>query len=254
MNRLKTVGIIPARYQSTRFPGKPLARIAGKPMIQRVYERASLAKLLDDVIVATDDERILGAVKKFGGRAEMTSPQAANGSERIAEVARGLDCDLVVNIQGDEPLIDAEVIDQLVRLMADNADAPVGTLVRKIESAKDLLNPNIVKVVVDKNWYALYFSRAVIPFQRDGAERSEWPRKSVYYWHVGIYIYRRNFLLKFVDLPPSALEKAEQLEQLRMLENGYRLKVALTDKIAMGVDVPEDIAKVERYLKEMNIE
>ena len=228
--------------------------IAGKPMIRRVYERAQLAKFLDDVIVATDDERIFNAVKDFGGNAQMTSPRAANGTERIAEVAANLTCDLVVNIQGDEPIIDPDVIDQLIELMKENPQAQVGTLVRKIDAAEDLQNPNIVKVVLDKNWYALYFSRSVIPFQRDGSEASSWVSKSSYFWHIGIYIYRRDFLLKFVRLPVSPLEKAEQLEQLRMLENGYRLKVALTDKISIGVDVPEDISKVERYLEEMNIE
>ncbi len=253
MNKIKSVGIIPARYHSTRFPGKPLALIAGKPMIQRVYERASQASLLERVIVATDDEGIYQTVEKFGGVAEMTSPQAANGTERIAEVANKLDCELVVNIQGDEPLIDPEIIDQLIRLMIDNPETPVGTLARRIESEQDLLNPNIVKVVLDNGRNALYFSRAPIPFHRDGGEKFDRLKNLPYFWHIGIYIYRREFLLDFVSLPPTPLEQAEQLEQLRVLENGYRIKVALTDKVTIGVDVPEDIAKVERYLEEMNI-
>jgi len=241
---MNAIGIIPARYASSRFPGKPLADILGKPMIQWVYEQASLAQLLDQVIVATDDKRIFDTVMQFGGKVVMTSPQAANGTERVAEVAQNLDATLIVNIQGDEPLIEPDVIDQLIMLMQENPTAPVGTLVKKIEDAENLMNPNIPKVVIDKDFYALYFSRSIIPFHRDRADQRKWIRNENYYQHIGLYIYRREFLLKFVELPISTLERIERLEQLRILENGYKIKVALTATESIGVDVPSDIDRV----------
>ena len=245
---MNAIGIIPARYASSRFPGKPLADILGKPMIQWVYERACRAKLLEKVIVATDDQRIFDAVTNFNGNVVMTSPTAANGTERIAEVTQNLDAKLIVNIQGDEPLIDPDVIDQLVVLMKENPAAPVGTLVKKIEDAENLINPNIPKVVVDKDFYALYFSRSIIPFHRDRADQRKWIRNEKYYQHIGLYIYRREFLLKFVKLPMSNLERIERLEQLRILENGYKIKVALTETDSIGVDVPSDIDRVISYV------
>ncbi|UCE08850.1 MAG: 3-deoxy-manno-octulosonate cytidylyltransferase [bacterium] len=245
---MNAIGIIPARYNSSRFPGKPLADILGKPMIQWVYERACLAKFLDEVIVATDDQRIFNAITTFGGNVVMTSPTAANGTERVAEVAQNLDVVLIVNIQGDEPLIDPDVIDQLVILMKENPAAPVGTLVKKIEDVENLINPNIPKVVVDKDFYALYFSRSIIPFHRDIADQRKWIRNENYYQHIGLYIYCREFLLKFVTLPISNLERIERLEQLRILENGYKIKVALTDMESIGVDAPSDIDRVISYL------
>ena len=245
---MNAIGIIPARYASSRFPGKPLADILGKPMIQWVYERACRAKLLEKVVVATDDQRIFDAVTNFNGNVVMTSPTAANGTERIAEVTQNLDAKLIVNIQGDEPLIDPGVIDQLVVLMKENPAAPVGTLVKKIEDAENLINPNIPKVVVDKDFYALYFSRSIIPFHRDRADQRKWIRNEKYYQHIGLYIYRREFLLKFVKLPMSNLERIERLEQLRILENGYKIKVALTETDSIGVDVPSDIDRVISYV------
>jgi 3-deoxy-manno-octulosonate cytidylyltransferase (CMP-KDO synthetase) len=245
---MNAIGIIPARYASSRFPGKSLADILGKPMIQWVYERANRTKFLDKVIVATDDQRIFDTVTNFSGNVVMTSPTAANGTERVAEVAQNLDSKLIVNIQGDEPLIDPVVIDQLVILMQENPTAPVGTLVKKIDDVENLMNPNIPKVVIDKDFYALYFSRSIIPFHRDRADQRKWLRNENYYQHIGLYIYRREFLLKFVKLPISNLERMEQLEQLRVLENGYKIKVALTETESIGVDVPSDIDRVISYL------
>lgn len=241
---MNAIGIIPARYASTRFPGKPLADILGKPMIQWVYEQARLSQLLERVIVATDDQRIFKVVKDFGGEVMMTSPDAANGTERVAEVAKRLLATFIVNIQGDEPLIDPAIIDQLVMLMRENPEAPMGTLVKRIKNIEDLNNPNIPKVVVDKDFYALYFSRSVIPFFRDEKDQRHWLTKSTYYQHIGLYIYRRDFLMQLVKLPPSILERIEQLEQLRVLENGYKIKVALTETDSIGVDVPADIDRV----------
>jgi len=245
---MNAIGIIPARYNSSRFPGKPLADILGKPMIQWVYERANRTKFLEKVIVATDDQRIFDTVTNFNGNVLMTSTTAANGTERVAEVAQNLDAKLIVNIQGDEPLIDPDVIDQLIILMRENPTAPVGTLVKKIEDVENLINPNIPKVVVDKNFYALYFSRSIIPFHRDIADQRKWIRNEKYYQHIGLYIYHREFLLKFVKLPISNLERIERLEQLRILENAYKIKVALTETESIGVDVPSDIDRVISYL------
>lgn len=245
---MNAIGIIPARYASSRFPGKPLVDILGKPMIQWVYERANRTKFLEKVIVATDDQRIVNAVTNFNGNVVMTSSTAANGTERVAEVAQKLDAKLIVNIQGDEPLIDPDVIDQLVILMRENPAAPVGTLVKKIETLENLNNPNIPKVVVDKDFNALYFSRSIIPFYRDNKHQGQWLKDADYYQHIGLYIYRREFLLKFVKLPISNLERIERLEQLRILENGYNIKVTLTETDSIGVDVPADIDRVISYL------
>ncbi len=242
----RVVAVIPARYGSSRFPGKPLALIAGKLMIQRVVERALAATLVDEVIVATDDQRILDAVTAFGGKAVMTSPDHPSGTDRIAEAVRGIKADLVINVQGDEPLIPPRVIDELVRQMRQTA-AEMGTVAVTLDpKSAEFANPNIVKVVVDDSGRALYFSRATIPFQRaDGEGMSG-------LWHWGIYAYRREFLEQFVKWPPSPLEKCEKLEQLRALEHGARIQV-LTEKVSwsIGVDVPEDIAKVEKLLKQL---
>ena len=245
---MQTIGVIPARYESTRFPGKPLADILGKSMIQRVYEQASAASLLDEVIVATDDERIFSAVSMFGGKVVMTSKEAANGTERIAEVAQNLDASLIVNIQGDEPVINPEAINQLINVMKDETVAPVGTLVKSVKNYEILTNPNIPKVVVDNNFYAIYFSRSAIPFYRDNDDQKKWIHNFNYYQHIGLYIYKRDFLVEFVKWSPSKLEKAEQLEQLRILENGFKIKVAETESNSISVDIPEDIKKVKQYL------
>lgn len=239
----KVIGVIPSRYAAQRFPGKPLALIAGKPLVQWVYEKSRAAQLLDDVIVATDDERIFRAVESFGGTAMMTAANHPSGTDRVAAVASAIPCDLVINIQGDEPLIRALMIDSLVKAMLDDPDAPMGTLARKITRADELENPNVVKVVTDLRQRALYFSRFPIPYVRDGK-----PMGVVHWAHLGVYAYRRDALLKLVTLPVSALEQAEKLEQLRALENGIAIKVVETAHEAVSVDKPEDVERVEKIL------
>ncbi|MSR65253.1 MAG: 3-deoxy-manno-octulosonate cytidylyltransferase [Verrucomicrobiae bacterium] len=240
---MKAIGIIPARYASTRFPGKCLFEIAGKPLVQWVVERATKARSLAEVIVATDDERIAKAVK--GARVVMTSPNHPSGTDRLAEVAAKIECDIVVNIQGDEPLIGIEMIDQMVEAFSVQRSAfsvQMVTWAQKISKREDVENPNIVKVVFDKNGDALYFSRWPLPFVRNKNERAN------HYRHFGIYAYRRDFLLQYVKMPQTPLEKAEKLEQLRALENGHKIRVLLTDHESIGVDTPEDVAKVEKLL------
>ena len=237
------IGIIPARYASTRFPGKSLINISGKPLVQWVVERARQAKSLDEVIVATDDARIARAVK--GARVVMTSSHHPSGTDRLAEVATNLKCDVVVNIQGDEPLIAVEMIDQMVDALSPQPSAlsPVMvTWAQRISNPRDLENPNIVKVVFDKNRDALYFSRWPIPYARDNAEAN-------HYRHFGIYAYHRDFLLQYVQLSRTPLEKMENLEQLRVLEHGYKIRVLLTEHESIGVDTPADVEKVEALLR-----
>jgi 3-deoxy-manno-octulosonate cytidylyltransferase (CMP-KDO synthetase) len=241
--KLHTLGVIPARYGAQRFPGKPLAMIAGKPLIQRVYEQVAKATKIDKVIVATEDERIMKAVKAFGGEAMMTSPSCATGTDRIAEVARQLESEFVVNIQGDEPLIHPETINQLVDGLRNDSGCVMATSARRIEADRDLQNPNVVKVVFGRNGNALYFSHYPIPFVRDAGATTP------HYKHLGIYAYRRGFLLKFVQMPQSELEKAEKLEQLRALENGFAVKVLVTPHDSVGVDTPEDVKRVEEILR-----
>jgi 3-deoxy-manno-octulosonate cytidylyltransferase (CMP-KDO synthetase) len=240
---MKTLGVIPARFGAQRFPGKPLALIAGKPLIQRVYEQARKAKSLDAVVVATDDERIVDVVRAFAGAVAMTSPDCPSGTDRAAEIARQFNCEFVVNIQGDEPLMRPEMIDQLVEGIAADPHCQMATLARRIESKEVLANPNAVKVVFAANGNALYFSRHPIPFVRDAAGT-----KPEHFKHLGIYAYRREFLLKFVTLAPSRLEKTEKLEQLRALENGFAIKVLVTPHDSIGVDTPEDVKLVEEIL------
>ena len=237
---MKTSIIIPARYASTRFPGKPLALIQGRPMIQWVHEKAQGARLAGEVWVATDDDRIAEAVKKFGGKVRMTSPDHPSGTDRVAEVARDLASDIIVNLQGDEPAIDSEQIDLVIRALADDPIAHMATLAAPIESEEEKNNPNVVKVVFDNQGNALYFSRYPIPFQRDPKSSEE------RYKHIGLYAYRRDFLQTFSSLPPTPLEKSECLEQLRALENGYRIKVAVTRYRGAGVDTPEDWERLNR--------
>ena len=243
--KIRTLGVIPARYASQRFPGKPLAMISGKSLVQRVYEQTAKAKRLDKVIVATEDTRILEAVEAFGGDAMLTSPDCATGTHRVAEVARAYDCELVLNIQGDEPLMRPEMIDQLIEGMQADPQSVMGTLARTINVAEQLANPNVVKVVVGPNGNALYFSRSQIPFVRDAADQF---RSGKFLKHLGIYAFRHDFLLKFVRLPQSDLEKTEKLEQLRALENGFGIKVLITPYDSIGVDRPEDVELVEEIL------
>jgi len=243
---MKIIGVIPARYASTRFPAKPLALIAGKPLVQRVVEQCQRAKSLREVIVATDDERIAEVARKFC-RVEMTRSDHPSGSDRIAEVAARVECDAVVNIQGDEPLIDPAVIDVVAGALADSEMSTAATLVRSVDEWE---SPNVVKVVVTASGRALYFSRRTIPFVRDAASRSNAEQLAAFPFlkHLGIYGYRRDTLLRLVKFPVSPLESAEKLEQLRALENGIQIAVVKVNYDSVGVDVPEDVAKVEALL------
>ena len=218
-------------------------------MVQRVYERAKQSRLLTDVIIATDDERIASVVRKFGGKAVMTAPEIQSGSDRVAFVARGLDADIIVNVQGDEPLIEPAMIDQTIQLLIDDDTAVVGTAVKKITSLDELLTPNVVKVVIDKNNYALYFTRSLVPFIRDSQEVTDWPTRAVFYKHFGIYVYRGSFLQRYASLPSTPLEQAEKLEQLRILENGFRIKVGITEFDSIPVDTQEDLDRVRAKIK-----
>lgn len=249
---MNTIAIIPARYGSTRFPGKALAEIAGKPMIQHVYERTCAASLISRAIVATDDERIAAAVRQVGGEAVMTSADHETGTDRLAEVARSLDADIIVNVQGDEPLIEPAMIDQAIRPFLTAPDLQMGTLKSRIRNLHDFLSPNVVKVITDSNDYALYFSRSPLPFFRDKwqdlkNEAFETGRL-LCFKHVGLYVYRREFLLRFAAMPQTFLELSEKLEQLRALENGVRIKVIETEFESLGVDTPEDLAKAKERL------
>src|SRR5262245_8254119 len=244
---MRIIGIIPARYASTRFPGKPLALIAGKPLVQRVVEQCQKAKLLSEAIIATDDARIADAAKRFC-RVEMTRADHPSGSDRIAEVAARCECDAVVNIQGDEPLIDPAVIDAVAAALATNE---MSTAATRIKHTAEYENPNVVKVVADAAGRALYFSRRTIPCVRDAASRSVSEQLAAFPFlkHLGIYGYRRETLLRLVKFPVSPLEQAERLEQLRALENGIQIGVVKVDYDSVGVDTPEDVWRVEALLK-----
>jgi 3-deoxy-manno-octulosonate cytidylyltransferase (CMP-KDO synthetase) len=235
---MKIIGVIPARFASSRFPGKPIEKILGKPMIQWVYEGAKQSKLLNKIIVATDTEKIYNTVKGFGGEVKLTSPDAPSGSDRIAEAIKDEPYDIVVNIQGDEPLITGEVIDTAIKALTEHPDAVVGTLYKKIEDTDEFEDPNVVKVVFDKNGYAIYFSRSKIP------------SKGNLYKHIGIYVYKFDFLMKFLTLDRTALEVSEKLEQLRIIENGFKIGVGEITKKLYSVDTKADLLKVEKYLKE----
>jgi 3-deoxy-manno-octulosonate cytidylyltransferase (CMP-KDO synthetase) len=274
---MKSVAIIPARYASTRLPGKPLIMIKGKPLIQYVYERVKSSSV-EQVIVATDDKRIVAAVKGFGGEAALTSPDHRSGTERVAEVATNLDAEIVVNCQGDEPLIPPEAIDKAIAAIAQDPSIVVTTLITPLEGGNDLCNPHVVKVVVDLEGFALYFSRALIPYPRqvlekiagaeggllasgplangesfegtelikrlDKPEVALWPKELGGYWqHIGLYAFQRAFLLKLTALPPSRLEQQEGLEQLRILENGYKIKTVICSFPSIGIDTQEDVER-----------
>lgn len=243
MESKRIIAVIPARYQSTRFPGKPLAMILGKTMIQWVYERTSLAKAIDTVYVATDDERIYSHVKEFGGNAIMTG-ECSCGTDRVYQAVKDIDCDIIINVQGDEPTIVPDEINEIVSAFENN-DVQMVTLKKKIKKEEEINNTNIVKVVCDNNNDALYFSRSRIPF----SDRSDIPFD--YYRHIGVYGYTKSFLKTFVDLPPSENEKIEKLEQLRALDNGYKIRTIETLYDNIGVDIEADIAGVEEKLKDM---
>ena len=241
-----TAIIIPARYGSTRFPGKPLADLWGKPIIQHVWERARQSRLAGRVIIATDDERIAAVARGFGAEVAMTRADHPSGTDRVAEVARALDADIVVNVQGDEPIIDPAHIDATVAPLTADPTIPMGTLCCPIEEIAELANPNVVKVVLDRRGFALYFSRLPIPFVRDERARAcpERSRRVARYRHLGLYVYRRDFLLSLAGLAPTPLEQAERLEQLRVLEHGHRIRVVIVDRASPGVDTPADLERL----------
>jgi 3-deoxy-manno-octulosonate cytidylyltransferase (CMP-KDO synthetase) len=251
---MAVVAIIPARYGSTRLPGKPLAEIGGKPMIQHVYENASKARILDRVLVATDDRRIEEAVRGFGGEAVMTSKQHTSGTDRLAEVARKIKADWVVNIQGDLPFIKAETISRAVRPMRRDRSIPMGTVCSPIYHEDEWRNPNVVKVIKDAKGFAIYFSRATIPYPRnDFAERRGGRSDKVWgYRHLGLYVYRRDFLLRFARCRPTRLEQTESLEQLRALVYGHRVYVTDVDDQSVEVDTADDLVQAENYWKQLN--
>jgi len=263
---MTAIVIIPARYDSTRFPGKPLASLNGKPLIQHVYENSKKSKLAKEVMVATDSKAIFEAVLGFGGKAAMTSSSHASGTDRIAEAAASLDYDIIVNVQGDEPLIRPEMIDDVIGLLNDKK-AAMGTLIKKIENPEDIFDPNVVKAVFDKDGFAMYFSRAPIPYQRDEWSIQNTPTLTLpprgggqgwggipelgtrnWYKHIGIYSYRRDVLLSLAKMEPAPLEQIEKLEQLRALTNGFRIKVKETLFETVGVDTPQDLERAKKWL------
>ncbi len=248
MDPLRIVAVIPARYAASRLPGKPLVSLAGKPMIQHVWERARQAQRVTRVIVATDDERILKAVAGFGGEAHMTRPDHRSGTERIAEVAAHVDGEVFVNVQGDEPLLEPAAVDAAVDALLTEPLAAVATVATPIRAAADIVDPNVVKTVLDFDGNALYFSRAPIPWARDSNHRVH----ARYLKHLGLYVFQRDALLEFPTLPQGELERIEQLEQLRWMENGWKIRVAEIPYDSVSVDVPEDVARVEKLMPNEN--
>ena len=241
---MRVIGVIPARYASSRFEGKALALLGGRPVVEHVYERACQARKLDEIFIATDDARIAEAVESFGGRSVMTSSKHASGTDRVAEAVRELDVEVVVNIQGDEPFISPRTIDQTIEPFESERDLEMTTLMRPIAEESELRDPNIVKVVVDLEGYALYFSRSLVPHPRRQA-----PYRAQQ--HIGLYAYRKAFLLHFSSLPAGELEQTEALEQLRALENGHRIRVIeAEDYSGIGIDTPEDLSRAEKLLGE----
>jgi 3-deoxy-manno-octulosonate cytidylyltransferase (CMP-KDO synthetase) len=236
--RRKILGVIPARYSSSRFPGKPLARIGSKSMLEHVFERTSQARYLTSVIIATDDERIADAARGFRAPVRMTRADHLSGTDRVAEVASADTAELIVNIQGDEPLIDPAAIDAAILPLLHDDDLGMGTLKKRIEDPREIGDPNVVKVVTDRSGNAIYFSRSTIPNGGTG-----------FYKHIGLYVYRRDFLLAYPDLPVGPLEKAERLEQLRALENGHSIRVVETEYESLGVDTPEDLERVSKLFE-----
>lgn len=248
---MKFIGIIPARYASSRFPGKPLAILGGKYVIQRVYETVS--DVLDEAYVATDDERIYNAVIGFGGKAVMTRTDHQSGTDRIEEAVEklGTNADVIVNVQGDEPFIKRSQIETVCRCF-DNAETQIATIGKPFETMDAVESPNSPKIVIDNRGYAMYFSRSIIPFVR-GIEHEEWLKNYPFLKHLGLYAYRKEVLKEVTKLPQSSLEKAEILEQLRWLQNGYKIKVGITNFETVGIDTPEDLERAEQFLIEQNM-
>lgn len=242
---MNVTAIIPARYTSVRFEGKPLALIKGIPMIQHVYERVMECPVIERTLVATDDERIYHAVKGFHGEAVMTSSHHQTGTDRLAEVAAKINADIIVNVQGDEPLVEHEMISQAITPILKDPDIPMSTLKVEINDEREIQNTNVVKVVTDLEGYAIYFSRFPVPFSRNSGDNA-------YFKHIGLYVYRKDFLLRFTNLPQGPLEQAERLEQLRALEHGFKIKVEITKHDTIGVDTRNDLKRVEEILSNRN--
>jgi len=248
---MKALVVIPARFGSTRFPGKVIASLRGKPLVQYPYEAAKSASLASEVIIATDSEEVIEVANGFGAKVVMTSKEHPSGTDRVAEVAIKEDAEIVVNLQADEPLIRAEMIDTVIKLLIDDNKAQIGTLAKEIRDTNEIFNPNVVKVVVDKQNFALYFSRAPIPFYRDSYKYHAFsysPDNATAYKHIGIYSYRKETLIRLTELPRPSIEIAEKLEQLRALYNGIAIKVAFTEYDTIGVDTPEDLKMLEEIL------
>ena len=245
---MKTIGVIPARFASTRFPAKVLAKIDGKPLIQHVWEKAGLCKELDGVLIACDHQEVFNTAKNFKAQVVMTGIHHASGSDRIAEAIKNLDVDIVVNIQGDEPFIDPRTIDALAVLLKQDTKIAMGTVIKPITDEADLLNPNVVKCVVDDKGYALYFSRAPIPYHRDGISLGK-----ACFKHLGLYAYRKDFLMEFTRWPKGDLESIEQLEQLRALERGVKIKTTVTTYESIAVDTPQDLQKAQVWFDKLKL-
>jgi 3-deoxy-manno-octulosonate cytidylyltransferase (CMP-KDO synthetase) len=239
---MKTIGVIPARLASVRFPAKVLAKIDGKPLIRHVWEKACLCKELDAVLIACDHQDVYQSARDFKAQVVMTDPHHASGSDRIAEAIKDLDVDIAVNIQGDEPFIDPRTIDALAVLLKQDPKASMGTVIKAITNQEDAANPNVVKCVIDARGYALYFSRSPIPYYRNQA-----PDQMKRYKHLGLYAYRKDFLMQYKDWPKGILESAEELEQLRVLEHGFKIKTTLTDYESIAVDTPQDLQKAQAW-------
>ncbi|NIA15824.1 MAG: 3-deoxy-manno-octulosonate cytidylyltransferase [Nitrospiraceae bacterium] len=244
----KVLTIIPARFASTRFPGKIIAPLAGKPLVVHTYERALQARLVSDVVIATDAQEVAEAVRPFGANVVMTRPDHPSGTDRIAEVAANTDADIIVNVQGDEPLIDPNTIDATIRPLLDEPGLPMATVRHQITDPDKIADPNIVKVIADASGHAIYFSRTPIPYIRDEADRAANP--ACYWQHIGLYVYRRDFLLEYAQMPQTPLEQLEKLEQLRVIENGYSIAVVGTEYTCVGVDTPEDLELVRSMLEQ----
>ncbi len=243
---MDTIGIIPARYESTRLEGKVLVDLLGKPMVQHVWERAKEAKFLDDLVIACDDERVKQVAEDFGAKVVLTSKDHLSGTDRLTEIVHPLDVKVVVNIQGDEPLIQPSMVDKLAHELLEDPECVMATLVKRITNLEEINNPNIVKVVTDRSGYALYFSRSPIPYKR-----SDSFSETIYFKHIGLYAYTKDFLFTFKNLPKSQLEATEKLEQLRVLESGFKIKTVETDVETIGVDTYEDLEKVKEKMRGM---
>ena len=243
---MEAIGVIPARWASTRFEGKVLADICGKPMIQYVWEQAKEARSLDELVIAADDERVVSAAEGFGGKAIFTAKGHSTGTDRLTEIVNPLDVKFIVNIQADEPLLAPSMIDDLVDVLKRDNSVGMATIIKRITNEDEVTSPNVVKAVVDKNGFALYFSRAPIPYVRDDKHKK---KTDVYYKHIGLYAYTKDFLFTYTNLPHSKLEGLEKLEQLRALEHGYRIKTVETEYDTIGVDTPEDLELVRKALE-----